>query len=168
MKKIYLFGITLTILVFTSCQKKPDIGGTAAEKMANEWWVTLDQGGTQDVYGIGHFQIATYNSAANDNTIWVDDLTNGWGFKSKVTADYNTLTFAAANGADNEYYDPAHPTKYPIKVTITEGKIIPNGGHSKTGVVTDSIYMKVEFSDDPGTIYTMPGHARTRFAEDDY
>jgi hypothetical protein len=168
MKRIYFFSITITLIVFSSCQKKPDIGGTAAEKMANEWWVTLDQGNNKDVFSIGHFKIATYNSASNDNTIWVDDLENGWGFKSKATADFNSLTFAAASGVDNFYYDPAHPTRFPKTVKITEGKIIPNAGHSKTGVLTDSIYMKVEFSDDPGTIYTMPGHARTRFAEDDY
>ena len=36
------------------------------------------------------------------------------------------------------------------------------------GNVVDSIHMKVEFSDDPGTIYEMNGTARTRFAEDDY
>jgi hypothetical protein len=28
--------------------------------------------------------------------------------------------------------------------------------------------MKVEFSDDPGTIYEMNGTARTRFIEDEY
>lgn len=168
MKRIYFLSVAITVLAFTSCQKKPDVGGTAAQKMANEWWVTLDEGSTRDVFGIGHFQIATYNTSSNDNTIWVDDLENGWGFKIKATADYNSLTFAAASGANNEYFDPAHPTNFPKTVKVTEGKVIPNAGHSKTGVLTDSIYFKIEFSDDPGTIYTMPGHARTRFAEDDY
>lgn len=168
MKRIYFLSTTIAILALSSCQKKPDVGGTAAEKMANEWWVTLDEGTTRDVFGIGHFKIATYNAASNDNNIWVDDLENGWGFKIKAAADYNSLTFAAANGSSNEYFDPANPTHFPKTVKITEGKVIPNAGHSKTGVLTDSIYLKVEFSDDPGTIYTMPGHARTRFAEDDY
>jgi len=168
MKKTFIIGTIFTIIAFSSCQKKPDVGGTSAEKMANEWWVTLDQGTTRDVFGIGHFKIATYNSTANDNSIWVDDFENGWGFKSKVTADFSTLTFAAAGGTDNSYYDPQNPTHFPKTVKITEGKIIPNAGHSKTGVLTDSVYFKIEFSDDPGTIYSMPGHARTRFAEDDY
>jgi len=168
MKKISIFSIIITVIAFSSCQKKPDTGGTAAEKMANEWWVTLDQGSTKDVFGIGHFKIATYNGSANDNTMWVDDFENGWGFKIKTSADFNSLTFAATSGADNEYFLPSNPTRFPKTVKITEGKVIANAGHSKTGVLTDSIYFKVEFSDDPGTIYTMPGHARTRFAEDDY
>ena len=168
MKQLIYSAIALTAIIVTSCQKKPDVGGTATQKMANEWWVTLDQGTTKDAFSIGHFKIATYNSSSNDNTIWVDDFENGWGFKIKTTADLNSLTFAAASGANNEYYLPSNPTKFPKTVKITEGKIIPNAGHSKTGVLTDSIYFKVEFSDDPGTIYTMPGHARTKFAEDDY
>jgi hypothetical protein len=164
MKKIYLLGITLTILVFTSCQKKPDVGGTATEKMANEWWVQLyEPDGSlsypPDYYG----KIATYNTAANTgNELWLDDLGgNIWDFKVKVNADQNNLTFSA---------DQAESVvdQYNIKITVTDGKIIPNGGHSKTGVITDSIYMNIEFEDDPGKLYSIRGHARTRFAEDDY
>ena len=51
---------------------------------------------------------------------------------------------------------------------VLEGKIIADAGHSKTGVVTDSIYIKAVFSDDPGTEYEMVGHRRTGFVEDDY
>jgi hypothetical protein len=51
---------------------------------------------------------------------------------------------------------------------VLEGKIIADAGHSKTGVVTDSIYIKAVFSDDPGTEYEMAGHRRTGFVEDDY
>ena len=49
-----------------------------------------------------------------------------------------------------------------------EGKIIADGGVSKTGVVVDSIYIKATFSDDPGTEYEITGHRRTGFVEDDY
>ena len=31
---------------------------------------------------------------------------------------------------------------------IANGKILPKGGHSKTGVATDSIYMEIQFSDE--------------------
>jgi hypothetical protein len=159
MKYIYI-STCLALLVLTSCKKDlPDIGGTAAQKMANEWWVTLDQGGTQDFYGIGHFKIATYNTAANNDSIWVDDLGNGWDVKFKAAADFNNLSFSATN-ASNVYY--------PITINVTEGKILTKMGHSKTGNVTDSIHMKIEFSDDPGTIYEMNGHARTMFSEDEY
>ena len=53
-------------------------------------------------------------------------------------------------------------------VKFYEGKVITGGGMSKSGVVVDSIYLKVEFSDDPGVIYEIKGHQRTGFFEDEY
>ena len=91
MKKIFLLSGAVVFLL-CSCKKNlPEVGKTAAEKMANEWWVTLDQGGTQDALGIGHFKIATYNSSANDDSIWIDDFQNGWQVKFKAKADYSKL-----------------------------------------------------------------------------
>jgi hypothetical protein len=168
MKK-QLILILLSGVLLASCKKSlPDVGNTAAVKMANEWWVTLDLGNQKDYYGIGHFKIATYNASSNDNKMWVDDFKNGWGFKTKVTADYNALTFSLPAGGDNLYFDPSKPTAYPSTVKITNGKVLLNAAHSRSGNVTDSIYFNVEFSDDPGTIYTYAGCARTRFNEDDY
>ena len=69
------------------------------------------------------------------------------------------MTFSTT-GAQNEYYN--------ITVNLSDGKIFPKLGHSKSGNVVDSIHMKLEFSDDPGTIYEMNGVERTRFVEDDY
>jgi hypothetical protein len=171
MKKLAITLSALTIFLFFSCSKKPDVGGTAVQNMANEWWVTLDLGGTADVYGIGHQKIKMYNTSANNDSIWIDDypaqLANGtwvgnvWGFKVKAVTDLNNLTF------NSNHFVNALPG-YEIKVNITDGKIIVNGGKSKTGNITDSIHMKIEFEDDPGKIYEINGHARTRFAEDDY
>jgi hypothetical protein len=165
MKKL-IISSCLMVFLFTSCKKNlPDVGGTNAERMANEWWVSLYQGGV-DVYGGYHGKIATSNTAANSNEIWVTDFPSGssgniWGFKVKAQADLNNLTFTANQSvSDNPVY--------PVKVTITEGKIIPGAGRSKSGNVTDSIYMKIEFSDDAGTIYELKGHARTKFIEDEY
>jgi Lipid-binding putative hydrolase len=159
MKKLIICSAALLVLL-SACKKNlPDVGGTASQKLANEWWVTLDQGTTKDVFGIGHFKISTYNTSANNDSMWVDDLENGWQVKFKVNADYNNLTFATSNAA-NEYY--------PITVNLTDGKVLLSAGHSKSGNVVDSIHMKLEFSDDPGTIYEMNGGARTRFAEDEY
>lgn len=160
MKKLSLIiSSILVVILVQSCQKEKDPGATAAVKVANEWWVTLDKGTTKDVYGIGHFKIATYNTSANDNHIWIDDYENGWDVKFKAKVDYQNLTFSA-DSAQNEYYN--------IKINETDGKILPNAGHSKSGIVADSIHMKIEFSDDPGTIYEMNGVARTRFPQDDY
>lgn len=154
-----IFFITGAFFLLSSCKKEVDQpGATAAVKVANEWWVTLTQDG-QDIYGIGHFLIASYNTSANDNTIWVDDYESGWDVKFKAQVDYNNLTFSAQD-AQNEYYN--------ITVKLSEGQIFPKMGHSKAGNIADSIHMKLEFSDDPGTIYEMNGVERTKFAEDDY
>ena len=56
MKNFFL--IVAVVLIASSCQKLKDPGATAAVKVANEWWVTLDLDGTEDYYGIGHQKIA--------------------------------------------------------------------------------------------------------------
>jgi hypothetical protein len=134
------------------------VGGTSAEKVANEWWVTFTVNGA-DIYGLGHQKLATYNTAANNNEIWIDDYENTWQYKVKALVDYSNLTFKATQ-ADDEYHG--------VKVNITNGKFLLGAGRSKTGNVADSIYFQAEFSDDPGTINTIAGHSRTRFSEDDY
>lgn len=158
MKKI-IFIVSAAFLLLSSCKKEVDQPGeTAAVKVANEWWVQLTVGG-QDIYGIGHFLIATYNTSANDNTIWIDDYQNGWQAKFKANVDYNTLKFTA-QAAQNEYYN--------ITIDLKEGQVFPRMGLSKAGNVADSIHLQLEFSDDPGTIYEMNGVERTKFDEDDY
>jgi hypothetical protein len=164
MKKISIL-CAVSLLILSSCKKNlPEVGGTSAEKVANEWWVTTTVGGQT----FGFQKISTYNTSDNNNDIWVDDLKHIYGFKVQATVNYSDLTFSSSPTASNVYYDAAHPANFPLTVKITSGKVIPNGGHSKTGNITDSIYLQAEFSDDPGTIYTLSGHARTRFAEDEY
>jgi hypothetical protein len=161
MKKIILL-LGVSFMMLSSCKKNlPDVGSTAAEKVANEWWIQIYDGTT--LLSPTHFHFATYNTAANDNTIWIDDFEGLWPMKFKATVDYSNLTFTA-NNSKNEYM-PGPPQG---TVKLTEGKILLGAAHSKTGNVTDSIYFKAEFSDDPGNVYTFGGHARTRFSEDEY
>jgi hypothetical protein len=159
MKRLNILLVVSFFFLFSCKKQLPDNGGTVAQKMANEWWVTLDKGNTPDIYGIGHFKLLTYNTSANKDSIWVDDYKKGWSVKFKAAANFNDLSFSATNAA-NEYY--------PITINLTEGKILPNAGHSKSGNIVDSIHMKIEFSDDPGVIYQMNGTARTSFIEDEY
>ena len=151
----------IVMLALLSCNKKlEDPGATATVTMSNEWWVTLFRGGN-DLIGT-HVLFSTYNTSANVNdSLWLDDLGNGYQFKCKVHADPKNLTFSV-DSAQNETYD--------IRVHIANGKIIPNGGVSKTGVKTDSLYMEATFGDDPDPthIYIISGTARTRLAQDDY
>jgi hypothetical protein len=163
MKKITL--IVAVFIVFTSCDKNlPDPGGTSIQSMANQWWVTYTVNGS-DALGIGHIEIATYNSSANNNELWIDDLGNGKTgirFKVKANANPDSLTFRATN-ASNESYSTGSAN--PRSVSILNGKIMQNAAHSKTGIVTDSIYMQANFG---GTTYTISGYARTMWPEDDY
>jgi len=160
MKKLSIIGLALTVLVIlglTSCKRTlPDYGRTSTVKFSNGWWCNLYQGGSA-LYAKPAF-FSTYNTSAGDS-IWVDDLANLWDFKVKAAIDQAGLTFSTKN-AQNEYYD--------IQVTITDGKILPKAGHSITGLATDSIYMKVVFSDDPTTTYEIKGTARTGQEADDY
>jgi hypothetical protein len=166
MKKLNLFILSVcAVFVLTNCQKTEEPGETATAKFSNDWWAVLyDTDGNQLT---DPAKIVTTNTANDKDSIYVDDQQHIWGFFVKAGVDHQNLTFAATNSY-NLYYDPAHPAKFPLSVSITDGKVFPNGGHSKTGIITDSIYMKIEFSDDPGTIYSIRGVASTNRAEDDY
>jgi hypothetical protein len=157
MKKFIQVTTFLSVLLVACSKNLPEVGGTSAEKVANEWWVTLKMG-NDDLLGT-HVKLVTYNTSADNDSMWIDDLGNIWQFKCKAKVDYPNLTFLA-NDAPNDYYD--------ITVNIANGKVIQNGGVSKTGNVTDSIYFETKFSDDPDNTYIISGTARTRYAEDDY
>ena len=158
-------AIVFASFLFIACNKNlPNVGGTSTQALANEWWVTYTVGGA-DVLGIGHVKIATYNSSANNNELWIDDMGNldtSYSFKVKATADVNNLTFSATNATNINY---STGSSYPQTVSITNGKVLLNAAHSRTGNVTDSIYMEANIS---GTTYVISGYARTRWPEDDY
>ena len=158
MRSIAIIAIGMCLVLISACDKKnlPDKGATYAEKVSNEWWVVLSQNGSALTDPV---KLSTYNTSSNPDSIWIDDLKNVWQFKCKAKIDLANMTFSTQN-APNEYYG--------ITVNIANGKILPNAAKSQSGNVTDSIYMEIEFSDDPGTKYTIAGSARTRFSEDEY
>ena len=164
MKKVLYLATMLLCMAFTSCQKE-DIGGTATESLAGQWYVeanvvNADGSVIEDPYGLGRIHILTYNTSANNpNEIWIDDSKNFWNFKVKATGDINNLTFSAAS-AQNQRGDE-------ITVNITNGKIIKNGGVQNNGSPADYITMDVEFSDDPGTIYRLEGVRYSGLVEND-
>ena len=155
MKKVLYLATMLLCMAFTSCQKE-EIGGTATESLAGEWYLMASVDGSP-IYG--PFHLLTYNTASNNpNEIWIDDKGNFWDFKVKGTGDINSLTFSAAN-AQNVSYD--------CTVNITNGKIIKNGGTQNNGSPADLLMMDVEFSDDPGTIYHLEGVRYSGLVEND-
>lgn len=173
MKKIhsnigYAFAALMLSAVAISCDEggEPDAGGTSMEAYAGDWFVNVtDDGGNA---AAEHAIFSTYNTAANDNTMWIDDHTNGWWLKGKVTVS-NDGTFASEGAIPNIIETPDGSD--PGIVTITEGKIIKNGGRSKGGHVVDSIYFRA-FYDYEGEDFDIElihaGHKRTGFLEDEY
>lgn len=171
MNKIIIAILISSITFMCSCNKdKPDPGATAAVNMADEWWVKESLNGTSITSSYKH--IYSYNTSENDNTMWWDDR-GGFAsttaapvnkrFKAKVIADYNALTFSASNVDNLGFASTAGR-----KVTITNGKVFKGLGHSRTGNKTDSVFFNIEYSDDPGKIYSVSGHARTGFIADEY
>jgi hypothetical protein len=164
--KIVMRNIFIIILVFAAacmwaCSKDlPDAGGTVTEAFANEWWVTDN--------GANVRKLTTYNTSSNPDSIWMlmtqkrDPLTKrGDTFQIKVKVDPANSTFSVQNS--NNFL------RYSINsVSITNGKIFPNAGKTKTGNVTDSIYLEAEYSNAPGVKHILAGVARTRWDEDDY
>lgn len=122
-----------------------------------EWYITITKASNGSVQ-VEHALHKTFD--ANDGKMFIDDKKTGWYLKGKLNVNTTNLTFDVSKEANLN--DPGST------FTITEGKIIKNGGKSKTGVVVDSIYFKAEFSYEPGVIYIHSGHKRTGFEEDNY
>jgi hypothetical protein len=170
MRSIAIIAIGMCLVLISACDKKnlPDKGATNAEKVSNEWWVVLSQGGN-DL--IDPSKISTYNTSLNPDSIWIDDLENIWPFKCKAKIDLANMTFSTANAGslyDIKVSGSSPAQYYRPTVTIANGKILSKAAKSLSGNTTDSIYMELEFSDDPGTKYVLAGHARTMFSEDEY
>jgi len=126
--------------------------------MSGEWFIRFYTGGA--VVSPYHKIISYNTSDPNAAQIWVDDL-DFQPFKAKFDVDYPSLSFKAATSIPNL----ANNGK---TIKVLEGKVLPGAGKSKTGVVVDSIFMKLEFSEEPGTVYDIAGHQRTGFQEDEY
>ncbi|MDB4107612.1 hypothetical protein N9595_04025 [Bacteroidia bacterium] len=176
--------ILIAGFAITSCQDEYEAGTVPGHEVAGEWYVVTYIGGTPVV---GHELISTYNTAAADGKeMWLDDLGHIWPVKAKIGMSPENNSFSGTG--DNieapiysydtldiirdETIDPIDSIQENFEgyetVTVTEGKVIQDAGRSKTGVITDSVYFKGEFSDDPGSVYEFAGHRRTGFGEDDY
>lgn len=158
MYKKFIF-IAIVLFTIVSCEKAFDPGATKTVKMSNEWWVNYYVNGVDQYKTV---KLSTYNTAANNDSIWIDDFGTFWDVKFRAKINTDSLTFHATNAANNYYTST---------VTVTKGKIMPKAAHSPSGVVTDSIYFKIQYSDDTtpfGTTYEVKGYARTAWAEDDH
>ncbi len=159
LKKYILFSLFL-VLTLSSCDKggDPEAGGSNVEKFAGDWFINLTD--TDGATIVDHALHSTYNTAANDNTMWIDDHENGYYIKCKVTVNLADGTFSASE-AENLLDGSL--------VTITNGKIEKGAGLSQAGHVVDKISFTAHFDyDAPGYDILYEGHKRTGFLEDEY
>ncbi|KAA3621669.1 MAG: hypothetical protein DWQ02_27275 [Bacteroidetes bacterium] len=159
MKKIKILIMAAVMIQLTACDlgKEPEIGGVALQEMCGEWWIRVSLDETPLT---GYYLMSTFNTAANtDSDLFIDDH-ELWPFKVSATADLGSMSMSGSN-LDN-LYDEA------ITVNIIEGKIIEDAATTSGGNKADSIYLRLEFADDPGNEYVYSGYKRTGFLEDEH
>ncbi len=149
------------VILFTafSCDEggDPNPGGTNTQQFAGDWFIDLTDSDGNAV--VGHALHSTYNTSANNNTMWIDDHENGYVIKCKITINSNG-TFSATDSEN--ILDSG-------TVTITEGKIEKGAALSKAGHRVDKISFRAHFSyDAEGYDILYSGHKRTGFLEDEY
>jgi hypothetical protein len=172
-KLLSAMGIFAGVCLVAACTKTQNYGGTAVQKVANSWWVVayssknglivIPPPASYDTAS-NHTLFFTYNTSENTpNAVWADD-DNGIGgvYDVKAELSVNLANYSlSSSGTDNLY----QPTS---SVLWAGGKIFPKGGHSRTGVVTDSIFLQFLLAGDPGDTLTVQGVARTGFDADDW
>lgn len=169
-KYISMFLVALLgMFTFGSCDPETDekAGGTAVEKMAGRWVVTVDavdeDGNVIDENLLGKkIDLNTYNTAANDaDKMWLDDAAF-YGVKMKVNiTDYKNGKFEATpNTSYNPSYDEAG------NVEFLKGQVLYGQGKNIHGAPVDSICYTVKFSDDDNAlIYRISGKRYSGFTE---
>lgn len=169
-KYILMFLVALLgMFTFVSCDPETDekAGGTAVEKMAGRWVVTVDavdeDGNVIDENLLGKkIDLNTYNTAANDaDKMWLDDAAF-YGVKMKVNiTDYKNGKFEAT---PNTCYNPSDDEAG--NVEFLKGQVLYGQGKNIHGAPVDSICYTVKFSDDDNAlIYRISGKRYSGFTE---
>lgn len=159
----------LGMFTFGSCEPETDekAGGTAVEKMAGLWVVTVDavdeDGNVLSKNLLGKkIDLNTYNTAANDaDKMWLDDAAF-YGVKMKVNiTDYKNGKFEAT---PNTCYNPSDDEAG--NVEFLKGQVLYGQGKNIHGAPVDSICYTVKFSDDDNAlIYRISGKRYSGFTE---
>ena len=170
-KYISMFMVALVgMFTFVSCDPETDekAGGTAVEKMAGHWVVTVDavdeDGNVIDENLLGKkIDLNTYNTAANEaDKMWLDDGGNFYNVKMKVNVtDYKNGKFEAI---PNTSYNPSDDSAG--NVEFLKGQVLYGQGKNLHGAPVDSICYTVKFSDDDNAlIYRISGKRYSGFTE---
>lgn len=170
-KYISMFMVALVgMFTFVSCDPETDekAGGTAVEKMAGHWVVTVDavdeDGNVIDENLLGKkIDLNTYNTAANEaDKMWLDDGGKFYNVKMKVNVtDYKNGKFEAI---PNTSYNPSDDSAG--NVEFLKGQVLYGQGKNLHGAPVDSICYTVKFSDDDNAlIYRISGKRYSGFTE---
>lgn len=160
-KKLGYLAILISGLFLSSCDlgSEPTIEGTKLKAMCGEWWISILVDG-EDI-GAGYHLVTTSNTADNNETDLILDDHETWPAKVVTKVNLPAMSFDAASNLSNAY-------DADIKVSIVEGRILKGAATTPGGNKTDSLYVKFEFSDDPGVQYEYAGYRRTGFLEDEH
>lgn len=170
-KYISMFMVALVgMFTFVSCDPETDekAGGTAVEKMAGHWVVTVDavdeDGNVIDENLLGKkIDLNTYNTAANEaDKMWLDAGGKFYNVKMKVNVtDYKNGKFEAI---PNTSYNPSDDSAG--NVEFLKGQVLYGQGKNLHGAPVDSICYTVKFDDDEdGLIYRVSGKRYSGFTE---
>ena len=148
LKKLsYLFLSLVFVTFFVSCEKiesVADESGLDADEIMGTWMVSEYNGADVSEFWYGPYKLTIYNTALDQDSIWVDNIYNS-GFKVKAGTTSKT-TFAVTNAVDvNGEWDGT--------IEISEAKVVDK----------DSIVFKVILYDADGEVYDDYYEAGQRF-----
>ena len=92
-------------LLAVSCDKKPDLFYPEAKDFCGQWKCTVETTGDPEDVWAEDLGVYTYNTAANDATIWVSDeglIFNQYIDIVKANVDINALSFQSAGEATED------------------------------------------------------------------
>lgn len=172
-RTLNILGVFIFSLFLLSCEKDEDkIDYTAVGQMAGQWYVQLLDDKGSDALG-RYVELVTSNTGTNSaDSLIVSDLGNiaSHGFNVKTKVSLGNKSFSIDKGQNYSYYKPNSKEEvyanYDIKISITNGKISTASKKLPSGTMSDEISFNIEFSDEPGVIYTIKGFRVSGFIED--
>ena len=168
MKNIFKRGLMAVAIIgaLASCDNERgyadyDPGMQENGEVSGEWFIVgYETDGVTPAYDHTLSRFITYDAETiGDNDFYIEETVPFFELRSKVQNN-GDLMFSGQTDAPELVTGGT--------VTISNGKIIKDGGRSTGGTVVDSIYFEAEFDWDPGYIYKFGGHRRTGFEEDEH
>ncbi|NOR27201.1 MAG: hypothetical protein GQ540_01595 [Lutibacter sp.] len=156
--------LILSLLLVAACSPNEGyedytVAESSVNTMAADWWViALEPDGETPAYGGDYVTLSTYNTAADDGVMWIDDHFNWMEIKTKVITNTSGLTFTGDDGIE---------VLYGGTVILTNGTITKETYITTSNTLVDEIYFEAEFDWAPGVNYVFKGHKKTGFLEDE-